>query len=130
MFQPDRLPDAGGRRVKDAFRFIDLLTPGLVTIVGGIPYRDQDLIFNARLHVLRDVQCKGIISPPVFTCEGTVQPDFRLPVGSFKMKEDPSAFPVRRDPEIAVVPGPVACSHFFPDSRKSLFNREGNQDFP
>src|SRR6478609_2905623 len=66
FFEPDGLPNAGGRRVPDAFGLADLFAAGLPVGVGGVGNAHNQILFRfARLDSVGDVECEGIVAAGV-----------------------------------------------------------------
>src|SRR4029077_16087746 len=86
-FQPDGLPDAGGRRVVDAARFQDLLAARLRAAVARVPDADDQLLLAALLEGVGDVETEAVVTAAVDAEFLAVDPDSRLPIAGTEVQE-------------------------------------------
>ena len=126
--EPDRLPDAGDGGVPDAARARDLLAARLRAPVGGVPDRDDQLLFAAVLEGLGDVEGERIVASAVLADLRAVDEHLGLPVHGAEVEEQPASRREGGSRERTAVPNPLVLAHRTPDAAERRLDGKGNED--
>ncbi len=110
-FQPDGLPDAGGRRVHDAAGMKGLLAARLSGVIGRIKDPNDQLLRSGFREIRRDIVAERQVAAPVNADAFAVDIHLRFEVHRAKVQQDLSAFPGGRHDKGAPIPQPVVMLH-------------------
>ena len=125
VLDPHGLPDAGDRRVPDAFRLRMLLSARLVRCARRVIDRNDEFVV-AFAQVLADVHAEGIEAACVGGGVRTVDPDRRVVVDGTEVQE--RAQLERRDGEGAPVPQTLVRLHPARHAGELAFDAERHND--
>src|SRR5216683_4052378 len=109
--KPNGLPDAGGRRVPNAFGIGDLLAARLRALVGGVVDADYQFLLALFRQRVGDIETKTVVPALVDAEFLAVDPDGSVPIHSTEVEKNSLAGPSFRHGEGAAVPKAVGVFH-------------------
>ena len=126
--QPDRLPDAGSRGVKNPVRFERLFAARLIAF-RGIGHTDGNLLRALPNQGVRDVEREGVV-PSLMLSDGmTVHPHLAMPVHRPEMQSDLLSAPRFRRRKSSAIPELAVVVELGHHAGKRGFHGKGDQNF-
>ena len=127
-FQPDRLPDAGYRRVPHAAPVPALLAVGQALVLQAVCGLHQQRVFFPQPR--RDVKGESLIAPCVRPQKGIVQVYPGFLVHRAEVQQHPACPKALRQGEAPAVTQHRAVREHLMDAGQQRFRREGHPDLP
>ena len=125
---PDRLPNAGNRRVPNPVRIVQLLADRLDAVVRRVPNFDDERLLAFGVERAGQVDREGAVAALVRADFDVVKEDVAAPIDRAEVQHDRLASPVFGDLERRLVPEIVVFANRSADAGKRRFRAERNKN--